>query len=98
MRFCVTSIPTFTYIGPVAPMATSSTRYASSRTTRSLHPFAPRTKVYIIQDAHRLAGAPANALLKTLEEPPQNVVCILVANSESAVLETLRMPLRSTRP
>lgn len=42
------------------------------------------------QDAHRLAGAPANALLKTLEEPPQNVVCILVANSESAVLETLR--------
>lgn len=32
----------------------------------------------------------ANALLKTLEEPPQNVVCILVANSESAVLETLR--------
>lgn len=54
-----------------------------------LAPIRAANKVYIIQDAHRLAGAPANALLKTLEEPPQNVVCILVANSESAVLETL---------
>ena len=50
---------------------------------------APR-KVYIVNDAHRLSGAPANAFLKMLEEPPQNVVCILVANTESAVLETLR--------
>lgn len=55
-----------------------------------LAPIRATNKVYIIQDAHRLAGAPANAFLKTLEEPPHDVTCILVANSESAVLETLR--------
>lgn len=55
-----------------------------------LAPIRAANKVYIIQDAHRLAGAPANAFLKTLEEPPHDVTCILVANSESAVLETLR--------
>lgn len=55
-----------------------------------LAPIRARHKVYVIQDAQRLAGAPANAFLKTLEEPPENVTCILVANSEAAVLETLR--------
>lgn len=55
-----------------------------------LAPIRAAGKVYVVQDAHRLAGAPANAFLKTLEEPPLNVTCILVANSESAVLETLR--------
>lgn len=55
-----------------------------------LAPIRARHKAYVIQDAQRLAGAPANAFLKTLEEPPENVTCILVANSEAAVLETLR--------
>lgn len=55
-----------------------------------LAPIRAARKVYVIQDAHRLSGAPANALLKTLEEPPRDVICVLVANSESAVLETLR--------
>ncbi len=55
-----------------------------------LAPIRATNKVYVIQDAHRLSGAPANAFLKTLEEPPLNVTCILVAKSESAVLETLR--------
>lgn len=55
-----------------------------------LAPIRAQRKVYIINDAHRLSGAPANAFLKTLEEPPENVVCILVASTEAAVLETLR--------
>ncbi len=55
-----------------------------------LAPIRADRKVYIINDAHRLSGAPANAFLKTLEEPPENVVCILVATTEAAVLETLR--------
>lgn len=54
-----------------------------------LAPIRATSKAYIIQDAQRLSGAPANALLKTLEEPPHDVTCILVASSESAVLETL---------
>lgn len=55
-----------------------------------LAPIRSQRKAYIIQDAQKLFGAPANALLKTLEEPPQDVVCILLANNESSVLETLR--------
>lgn len=55
-----------------------------------LAPIRAAKKVYVVQDAQRLSGAPANAFLKTLEEPPQDVICILVANNESAVLETLR--------
>lgn len=55
-----------------------------------LAPIRAQSKAYIIQDAQKLFGAPANALLKTLEEPPQDVICILLANNESSVLETLR--------
>ena len=50
---------------------------------------APR-KVYVIAAADRMGTQAANAFLKTLEEPPADVVCILVAQTESAVLETLR--------
>ena len=55
-----------------------------------LAPIRSARKVYIVNEANRLSGAPANAFLKTLEEPPENVVCLLVSNTEAAVLETLR--------
>lgn len=55
-----------------------------------LAPVRSHMKVYIIKEADRLSGAPANALLKTLEEPPRDVVCILTALSEHGVLETVR--------
>lgn len=50
---------------------------------------APR-KAYVIAAADRMGTQSANAFLKTLEEPPTDVVCILLAQTESAVLETLR--------
>lgn len=55
-----------------------------------LAPVRSARKAYVINQADRLAGAPANALLKTLEEPPEDVVCILLAASEQGVLETIR--------
>ncbi|HJW08945.1 MAG TPA: hypothetical protein VJ483_04875 [Holophagaceae bacterium] len=44
----------------------------------------------LIEDAHRLNGASANMLLKTLEEPPKGTHFILVTHRPEAVLQTIR--------
>lgn len=56
----------------------------------TLAPVRAASKVYIVRDADRMKGAPANAFLKTLEEPPQSVRIILLATSEGGVLNTIR--------
>lgn len=55
--------------------------------------FAPtrgRYKVYIIDEVHMLSTAAFNALLKTLEEPPPNVVFILATTHPHKVPETIQ--------
>ena len=44
----------------------------------------------LIEDAHRLNGAAANMLLKTLEEPPPGTHFLLVSHRPEAVLQTIR--------
>ncbi len=54
--------------------------------------FAPveeRYKVYIIDEVHMLTQEAFNALLKTLEEPPQRVVFILATTEPHRVLATI---------
>ena len=54
--------------------------------------FAPtrgRYKVYIIDEVHMLSIAAFNALLKTLEEPPEHVVFILATTDPQKVPETI---------
>ena len=46
-------------------------------------------KVYIIDEVHMLSKSAFNALLKTLEEPPQHVVFILATTEEYKVLSTI---------
>lgn len=46
-------------------------------------------KVYIINDAHLMNASCQNALLKTLEEPPEYVVIILVTHMPQALLTTV---------
>ena len=46
-------------------------------------------KVYIIDEAHMLSTGAFNALLKTLEEPPENVVFILATTEEHKILPTI---------
>lgn len=60
------------------------------RDTVNLMPAGGRTKVYIIDEAHMLTTEAANALLKTLEEPPENVVFILATTESSKIPETIR--------
>lgn len=47
-------------------------------------------KVYIVDEVHMLTKDAFNALLKTLEEPPQYVVFILATTEPEKVLETVR--------
>lgn len=44
----------------------------------------------LVEDAHRLNGAAANMLLKTLEEPPTGTHFLLVTHRPEAVLQTIR--------
>ena len=49
-----------------------------------------RTKVYILDEVHMLSAAASNALLKTLEEPPDHVVFVLATTDPQKVLPTIR--------
>lgn len=46
-------------------------------------------KIYIIDEAHMLSTSAFNALLKTLEEPPKNVIFILATTEEHKLLPTI---------
>ncbi len=48
-----------------------------------------RYKVYIIDEVHMLTKEAANALLKTLEEPPPHVIFILATTEAHKVLPTI---------
>ncbi|MGK7881484.1 MAG: DNA polymerase III subunit gamma/tau [Crocosphaera sp.] len=54
--------------------------------------FAPvqcRYKVYVIDECHMLSVAAFNALLKTLEEPPERVIFVLATTDPQRVLPTI---------
>src|SRR5215213_4163433 len=52
-------------------------------------PARSRFKVYIIDETHMLSKAAFNALLKTLEEPPEHVKFILATTEPEKVLPTI---------
>ena len=53
-------------------------------------PIVSTKKVYIINDGQDITKEAQNALLKTLEEPPEYVTIILITTSESAFLPTIK--------
>ena len=52
-------------------------------------PIHGKYKIYIIDEVHMLSKTAFNALLKTLEEPPENVVFILATTESHKVLDTI---------
>lgn len=63
------------------------------RTLRDAVKLAPsraKKKIYIIDEAHMLTVEASNALLKTLEEPPDHVVFILATTNPEKLIETIR--------
>ena len=55
----------------------------------SLAPIRAKRKVYILNLVDRLGSAAANAFLKTLEEPPEDVTFILLGRMREQVLPTI---------
>ena len=47
-------------------------------------------KIYIIDECDKMTKEAQNCLLKTLEEPPQYVIIILIGANESAILSTVK--------
>lgn len=60
------------------------------RSKVSLVPNQLKYKVYIIDEVHMLSIGAFNALLKTLEEPPEHIVFILATTDPQKVPETIK--------
>lgn len=56
----------------------------------SMTPQASHQRIAVINDAHRLAEAGANAILKTLEEPPAQSLILLICDHPDSLLPTIR--------
>ena len=56
----------------------------------AMAPVHSRYKIYIIDEVHMLSPTAFNALLKTLEEPPANVIFILATTEIHKVLDTIK--------
>jgi DNA polymerase III subunit gamma/tau len=53
-------------------------------------PAAARNKVVILDEAHMLTGEASNALLKTLEEPPDRVIFVMATTEPENLVDTIR--------
>lgn len=68
-----------------------------------LTPVSAKKKIYIIDEAHMLTTEASNALLKTLEEPPEHVIFILATTNPEKLIDTIRsrttyIPFRKANP
>ena len=53
-------------------------------------PIISKNKVYIIDESDKMTKEAQNSLLKTLEEPPEYVTIILIAENENMILSTIK--------
>lgn len=56
---------------------------------------AAKWKVFIVDKAEKMVTAAANALLKFIEEPPQNTVWILISSKRETMLSTIKSRCQS---
>jgi DNA polymerase-3 subunit delta' len=53
-------------------------------------PYEAQKKIYILTEAEKMTREGANSFLKLLEEPPDNLLIILINNSLSNILDTIK--------
>lgn len=58
-------------------------------TTINLPPFESEKKIYFIENAEELTIESQNALLKTIEEPPEYIIFIFITNNINKLLSTV---------
>ena len=65
-----------------------------------IKPYSADYKIFIIDEAEKMNEQAQNALLKTLEEPPEYAVILLLVNNENLLLQTIlsRVVRMDTRP
>ena len=67
------------------------------RSSIGLKPFEAKRRVYIIEDAHFLTAEAGNALLKVLEESPEDSLFILISTDRSLLLPTIQSRCQPVR-
>lgn len=81
--------PDFLYIEPEgSSIKIEQIRYLQNKIQEK--PIISSKKVYIINDANLMTVEAQNCLLKTLEEPPEYAIIILVGNNENSFLATIK--------
>lgn len=58
--------------------------------TMDIKPFSSPYKIYLVPEAKKMTEAAQNALLKTIEEPPEYGIVILMTSNISALLPTIQ--------
>lgn len=82
--------PYFSHIIPIDGMISIETIRTTNRFTRLKTPGKDVIKrVLLIEKAHKMTVEAQNALLKLLEEPPEDTVIILLAQPDSGLLPTI---------
>ena len=80
------------YLDLIEIDAASHTGVDDVRELRDKIAFSPgegRYKIYIIDEVHRFSGAAFDALLKTLEEPPEHAIFVLATTELEKVPDTI---------
>ena len=54
-----------------------------------IKPYSSRYKIYIVEEADKMTVQAQNALLKTIEEPPEYVIIMLLSNNSAGFLQTI---------
>lgn len=66
----------------------------------AIKPYSSKYKIYIIDEAEKMSVAAQNAILKTVEEPPEYGIILILTESKEMMLETIqsRCVLLDVRP